>query len=88
MSPQSASRGPVERGFVFVPAPGTRVARSERRRLMPKLFAKTLVSLWEFQAGSCRYVTAAVKAASNFGRAQGDHSGQSTFEVRWNLSRP
>ena len=42
----------------------------------------------EFQDGSCLYVTAAVKAASHFGRAQGDHSGQSTFEVRWNLRSP
>ena len=29
---------------------------------------------------------AAVKAASHFGRAQGDHSGQSKFKVHWNLS--
>ena len=35
----------------------------------------------EFQAGSCPYVTAAVKPASHFGRAQGDYSGQSIFEV-------
>ena len=33
----------------------------------------------EFQAGSCLYVTAAVEAASHFGKAQGDHSGQSQF---------
>ena len=37
------------------------------------------VSILEFQAGSCPYVTAAVKAASHFGKAQGDHSGQSQF---------
>ena len=52
---------------------------------MPKLFAKTC-RIIEFQVGSCLCVTAAVKTASHFGRAQGDHSGQSTFEVRWNLS--
>ena len=32
-------------------------------------------------------MTAAVKAASHFGRPQSDHSGQSTFEVRWNPSK-
>ena len=37
------------------------------------------VSFLEFQAGSCLYVTAAVKAASHFGKAQGDQSGQSQF---------
>ena len=37
------------------------------------------VSLLEFQAGSCLYVTAAVEAASHFGKAQGDQSGQSQF---------
>ena len=41
----------------------------------------------EFQVGTCLYVTAAVKAASHFGRAQGDQSGQSKFKVHWNLSR-
>ena len=46
------------------------------------------VSFLEFQVGSCLYVTAAVKAASHFGRAQGDHSCQSQFKVHWNLSRP
>ena len=46
------------------------------------------VSSLEFQVGSCLYVTAAVKAASHFGRAQGDHSGQSQFKVHWNLTRP
>ena len=40
----------------------------------------------EFQDGSCLYVTAAVRAASHFGKAQGDHSGQSKFKVHWNLS--
>ena len=40
MSPQSAFRGPVERGFVFVPVPGTRVARSERRRLSAKVICQ------------------------------------------------
>ena len=40
----------------------------------------------EFQVGLCLYVTAAVQAASHFGRAQGDHSGQSKFKVHWNLS--
>ena len=45
------------------------------------------VSSLEFQVGSCLYVTAAVKAASHFGRAQGDHSGQSQFKVHWNLWR-
>ena len=37
------------------------------------------VSSLEFQVGLCLYVTAAVKAASHFGKAQGDHSGQSQF---------
>ena len=37
------------------------------------------VSSLEFQVGSCLYVTAAVEAASHFGRAQGDHSGQGQF---------
>ena len=37
------------------------------------------VSSLEFQVGSCLYVTAAVKAASHFGKAQGDQSGQSQF---------
>ena len=40
----------------------------------------------DFQDGSCLYVTAAVRAASHFGKAQGDHSGQSKFKVHWNLS--
>ena len=44
------------------------------------------VSFLEFQVGSCLYVTAAVRSASHFGRAQGDHSGQSPFKVHWNLS--
>ena len=35
---------------------------------MPKLFAKTC-RFMEFQAGSCLYVTVAVKAASHFGTA-------------------
>ena len=37
------------------------------------------VSSLEFQAGLCLYVTAPVKAASHFGKAQGDQSGQSQF---------
>ena len=37
------------------------------------------VPFLEFQVGSCLYVTAVVKAASHFGKAQGDHSGQSRF---------
>ena len=47
------------------------------------------VSSLEFQVGSCLYVTAAVKAASRFGRAQGDHSGQSILRfigTCWSLS--
>ena len=42
----------------------------------------------EIQVGSCLYVTAAVNAASHFGRAQGDHSGQSISWVRWGPSPP
>ena len=45
------------------------------------------VSSLEFQVGTCLYVTAAVKAANHFGRAQGDQSGQSKLKVHWNLSR-
>ena len=29
--------GPVERGFVYVPAPGARAARRERRMLTPNV---------------------------------------------------
>ena len=39
--------------------PGYRAARSERKRLMPKLFAK-ICRIIEFQDGPCLYVTAAV----------------------------
>ena len=46
------------------------------------------VSFLEFQVGSCLHVTAAVKAASHFGKAQGDHSGQSKFKVHWDLLEP
>ena len=47
---------------------GNAPAQSGRSRLMPKLFAKTC-RFMEFQAGSCLYVTVAVKAASHFGTA-------------------
>ena len=49
-------------------SPGDVRAQSGQSRLTPKLFAKTCRSI-EFQAGSCLYVTVAVKAASHFGTA-------------------
>ena len=86
MSPRVPPVDPSNGCLSLSPLLGDVRAQSGRRRLMPKLFAKTC-RIIEFQVGLCLYVTAAVKAASHFGRAQGDHSGQSTFEVRWNLSR-
>ena len=46
------------------------------------------VSSLEFQVGTCLYVTAAVKAASHFGRAQGDQSGQRFIGTCRELSPP
>ena len=86
MSPQSASRGPVERGYVVIsPALEMYVSGADSRWLTP---SGMFVSSLEFQVGLCLYVTAAVKAASHFGRAQGDHSGQSKFKVHWDLLEP
>ena len=76
MSPQSASRGPVERVYVDrIHCPDTEQLAASVGGLgrTSDDFAPSL----EFQVGSFLYVTAAVKAASRFGRAQGDHSGQS-----------
>ena len=86
MSPQSASRGPVERVYVErIHCPDTEQLAASVGGL-GRENSDFFVSSLEFQVGSRLYVTTAVKAASHFGRAQGDHSGQSTFEVRWNLS--
>ena len=73
MSPQSASRGPVERVYV------DRIHCPDTEQLGLGRTSDDFVPSLEFQVGSCLYVTAAVKAASRFGRAQGDHSGQSKF---------
>ena len=62
------------------------VSAADSSWLMPQEL-KFVPSL-EFQAGSRLYVTAAVKAASHFGRAQGDHSGQSKFKVHCDLLEP
>ena len=68
MSPQSASRGPVERVYVavslaletYVPTAGEGGLGRTSDDFAPSL---------EFQVGSCLYVTAAVKAASHVGTA-------------------
>ena len=86
MSRQSASRGPVEWVYVQrIPCPDTEQLAASVGGLGRTYddFASSL----EFQVGSCLYMTAAVKAASHFGKAQGDHSGQSQFKVHWNLWR-
>ena len=86
MSPQSASRGPVERVYVHVPRLWERSGRSGQQMAYATRSGMFVSSL-EFQVGSCLHVTAAVKAASHFGRAEGDHSGQSKLKVHWNLWR-
>ena len=86
MSPQSASRGPVERVYVGrIHCPDTEQLAASVGGLGRT--SDDFVPSLEFQVGSCLYVTAAVKAASRFGRAQGDHSGQSKFEAHWDLWR-
>ena len=59
----------VERAFVerSYPLPEYRAARSERR--WPRSRELRFCRFLEFQAGSCLYVTVAVKAASHFGTA-------------------
>ena len=85
MSPQSATRGPVERGFVHVPpALGTQMSAADSRWLMPSR-SGMFVSFLEFQVGSCLYVTAAVQAGLTPQRGQSDRS---LFEVHWNLLEP
>ena len=76
MSPQSASRGPFERVYVdSIHCPDTEQLAASVGGLGRT--SDDFVPSLEFQVGSCLYATAAVKAASRFGRAQGDHSGQS-----------
>ena len=84
MSPQSASRRPVERGFVErIHCPDTEQLAASVGGL-GRENSDFCLSL-EFQVGSCLYVTAAVQAGLTPQRGQ---SNRSTFEVHWNLSRP
>ena len=66
MSPQSASRGPVERGFVErIPCPDTeKLAASVGGLGRENSNFKIFVSFWKFQAGLCLHVTEAVKGGS------------------------
>ena len=76
MSPQSASRGPVGTGVRPCFLCSGNVRAHSGQQLANAVRPMIYVSFLEFQAGSCLYVTTAVKAASHFGKAQGDQSGQ------------
>ena len=84
MSPQSASRGPVERVCVDrIHCPDTEQLAASVGGLGRT--SDDFVPSLEFQVGSCLYVTAAVQAGLTPQRGQSDRS---TFEVRWNLLEP
>ena len=83
MPPVDPSNG----GLSLSPLPGDVSVRSGQQMAYATR-SGMFVSFLEFQVGSCLYVTAAVKAASHFGRAQGDQSGQSNSRVHWDPSPP
>ena len=63
MNPKSASRGPVERGFVErIPCPDTEQLAASVGGLGRE--NSDFCPNWELEAGSCLYVTAAVKGGS------------------------
>ena len=87
MSPQSASRGPVERVYVHVPRLWER--RCPQRtagglgRNVPMIFVSSL----EFQVGSC-LLRDRSGLSQPFWHGVRGRSGRSLFKVHWNLSRP